>query len=96
MLEAKNLTSRIYNKKYAMIATQERPPLLKDKFEAKVPILHQIFDKNLLEILEEKYDGLPSDQVRSYIYQLCKAIDCCHRQNIIHRDITPENILISV
>ena len=33
--------------------------------------------------------------VRSYIYQLCKAIDYCHRQDVIHRDIKPENLLIS-
>jgi cyclin-dependent kinase-like len=33
--------------------------------------------------------------VRVYIYQLLKAIEFCHRNNVIHRDIKPENLLIN-
>ena len=64
--------------------------------QSKLYLVFEYVDKNLLEILEEKANGLPSDLVRSYIYQLCKAMDCCHRHNIIHRDIKPENLLISL
>ena len=35
-------------------------------------------------------------KIKSFIYQLCKAINFCHSQNIIHRDIKPENLLISL
>ena len=52
-------------------------------------------DRNLLEVLEEKPDGLDRDQVRFFIYQLLKACDYFHQQNVMHRDIKPENLLIS-
>ena len=52
-------------------------------------------EKNLLEVLEEKPNGLDPEAVRKYIYQLLKAIEFCHRNNVIHRDIKPENLLIN-
>lgn len=33
--------------------------------------------------------------MRKYIFQLCKALEYCHRNNVLHRDIKPENLLIS-
>ena len=52
-------------------------------------------DRNLLEVLEEKPDGLDRDSVKFFIYQLLKAVDYFHKQNVMHRDIKPENLLIS-
>jgi len=58
-------------------------------------LVFEYFEKNLLEILEERPRGLPPEAVRKYIYQLLKAVEFCHRQNVIHRDIKPENLLIN-
>jgi cyclin-dependent kinase-like len=49
----------------------------------------------LLEVLEERPNGLDSEIVRKYIYQLLKAITYCHSIEVIHRDIKPENLLVS-
>ena len=57
-------------------------------------LVFEYLEKNLLEILEENPNGLDLDSVRTYIYQLLKAIEYCHRNNVIHRDIKPENLLI--
>jgi serine/threonine protein kinase len=39
----------------------------------------------MLELLEDMPNGVPAEKVKSYSYQLCKAIQWCHTQDIIHR-----------
>ena len=58
-------------------------------------LVFEYLEKNLLEVLEENPNGIELDQVNHYIYQLLKAIEYCHRKEIIHRDIKPENLLIN-
>lgn len=43
----------------------------------------------MLELLEELPNGVPSEKVRSYIYQLIRAIHWCHKHDIVHRGETP-------
>ena len=58
-------------------------------------MVFEYIDKNLLEILEENPNVLLMDDVKLYLYQVFKAIEYCHRNNVIHRDIKPENLLIN-
>lgn len=58
-------------------------------------LVFEYVEKSLLEVLEDNQSGLEPEVVRKYIYQLVKAIDFCHKQNIIHRDIKPENLLVN-
>ena len=58
-------------------------------------LVFEYLEKNLLEVLEENPNGIELDQVCHYIYQLLKAIEYCHRRDVIHRDIKPENLLIN-
>lgn len=58
-------------------------------------MVFEYIEKNLLEILEENPNGLDQNDVRYYLYQVFKAIEYCHRNNVIHRDIKPENLLIN-
>eukprot|EP00347_Sterkiella_histriomuscorum_P018635 403344766 len=76
---------------------QENIVQLKEAFKRKqrLYLVFEYMEKNLLEILEERPNGLDAEAVRKYIYQLLKAIEFCHRQNVIHRDIKPENLLIN-
>lgn len=76
---------------------------LKEAFRRKgrLYLVFEYVDKNLLEIIEENPTGLKvifiqSDKIKSFIYQLCKALEFCHSHSIIHRDIKPENLLISL
>lgn len=41
--------------------------------------------KNMLELLEELPNGVPTEKARSYIYQLIRAIHWCHKHDIVHR-----------
>ena len=51
-------------------------------------------EKNLLQLIQENPKGLNPELIRSFIYQMCKAVSYLHKKNIIHRDIKPENLLI--
>uniref|UniRef100_A0A674DQF9 Cyclin dependent kinase like 5 n=1 Tax=Salmo trutta TaxID=8032 RepID=A0A674DQF9_SALTR len=76
---------------------QENIVELKEAFRrrGKLYLVFEYVEKNMLELLEELPNGVPSDKVRNYIYQLIKAIHWCHKNDIVHRDIKPENLLIS-
>jgi cyclin-dependent kinase-like len=60
-------------------------------------LVFEFVDKNLLEVVTEYYpNGFDSDLIRRVIFQLMKAIDFCHKFDVIHRDIKPENLLINL
>ena len=90
--------------KFLKMCDHENIVHLKDSFRRKEK-LHLVFeyiDKTLLEVLEANGGkGLNVDWtdepavIRSYLYQLMKALDYLHSRNIIHRDVKPENMLVS-
>ena len=51
----------------------------------KLYLVFEYVENNLLELLEEHPNGLDAETVRRYIFQLCLAIEHCHRNNVIHR-----------
>ena len=57
-------------------------------------LVFEYCEKNLLQLIEEYPKGLNPELIRSFVYQMCKAISYLHKKNIIHRDIKPENLLI--
>ncbi|XP_078430372.1 casein kinase II subunit alpha-2-like isoform X2 [Wolffia australiana] len=44
--------------------------------------------KNTLSLLAE-------NDIRYYLYELLKALDYCHSQGIMHRDVKPQNVMIN-
>ena len=65
------------------------------KRKGRLYLVFEFMDRNLLEVLEEKPDGLDRESVKYFIYQILKAVDYFHSQNVMHRDIKPENLLIN-
>ena len=53
---------------------------LKEAFRRKnkLYLVFEFVEKNLLEVLEEKPNGIPLELVKTYIYQMCKAVHYCH------------------
>lgn len=64
------------------------------KQKGNLYLVFEFIDKNLLELLEQSPTGLPPQLIKNLIFQLCKAVKYLHDQNIIHRDVKPENLLI--
>jgi len=60
----------------------------------KLYVVMEFVPRNLLEVLEAQHNGLHEHVVRCCIYQLCKAMQFIHKQDIVYRDIKPENLLI--
>lgn len=46
--------------------------------KGRLYLVFEFMDRNLLEVLEEKPDGLDRESVKFFIYQLLKAVDYFH------------------
>ncbi|KAH7699773.1 serine/threonine-protein kinase, partial [Aphelenchoides avenae] len=60
--------------------------------------LHLVFehcDRTVLDDLEKYPQGCPEPLIKRVLYQLLYAIHFCHTHNCIHRDVKPENILLT-
>uniref|UniRef100_A0A915ENK5 Protein kinase domain-containing protein n=1 Tax=Ditylenchus dipsaci TaxID=166011 RepID=A0A915ENK5_9BILA len=60
--------------------------------------LHLVFehcDRTVLDDLEKYPRGCPESLTKKVLYQLLHAIRFCHAHNCIHRDVKPENILLT-
>lgn len=60
--------------------------------------LHLVFeycDHTVLNELEEHPNGVVENQIKRIIYQVLCAVEFCHKHNCIHRDVKPENILVT-
>ncbi|PAA85593.1 hypothetical protein BOX15_Mlig006880g2 [Macrostomum lignano] len=60
--------------------------------------LHLVFeyiDHTLLNEMEARPNGMDRHHIRKITQQLLEAVSFCHLRNCIHRDVKPENILIS-
>eukprot|EP00730_Choanoeca_flexa_P017952 TRINITY_DN8701_c0_g1_i2.p1 TRINITY_DN8701_c0_g1~~TRINITY_DN8701_c0_g1_i2.p1 ORF type:complete len:514 (+),score=57.70 TRINITY_DN8701_c0_g1_i2:128-1543(+) len=55
----------------------------------------ELMEMNIYERIKGRRHHLPEELVKSYMYQLLKALDHMHRNGIFHRDVKPENVLIS-
>lgn len=63
--------------------------------EDKLFLVFEYVERTVLELLEHTPEGLPLQILKEITYQMLLAIDFMHTQELIHRDVKPENLLIS-
>jgi len=66
---------------------------------ASPPRLYLVFDfvdQDLKQCLESRFQrGMPSALVRSCMLQILRGLSHCHMHLVLHRDLKPQNVLIS-
>jgi len=69
--------------------------VLYDEPTGRLALVFELMDMNLYELIRGRRHYLSEDKVRLYMYSLMKALDHMHRNGIFHRDVKPENLLLS-
>ena len=71
---------------------------LKDVIHAskKITLVFEYIDRDLKKIIDATMgEGLELKLIKSYLYQLLKGMAYIHKYKILHRDLKPQNLLIS-
>lgn len=61
----------------------------------KLHLVFEFIDRCALDELDACPNGLEDEKLHKITWQVLKAVEFCHFNNIIHRDVKPENILVS-
>lgn len=57
-------------------------------------VMEYVRGKTLKQVIREK-GKLSNDEILDFSMQIGRALECAHNNNIIHRDIKPQNIMIT-
>ncbi|MFO1094065.1 MAG: protein kinase [Planctomycetaceae bacterium] len=55
----------------------------------------ELVEGGSLDDMIQRRGRLSSEQVMEYALQMCAALECSHKQGIVHRDVKPANFLIA-
>ena len=61
----------------------------------KLTLVFEYVERDLKKVIDEAKEGLEMKLVKSFLYQLLKGVDYIHKHKVLHRDLKPQNLLIS-
>ena len=62
--------------------------------ETAYMVLDLIEGRDLLSVIKDAYDEVTPDQIKDLLIKVLDAIDLVHQNDLLHRDISPDNILL--
>uniref|UniRef100_A0AAQ4PZ32 cyclin-dependent kinase n=1 Tax=Gasterosteus aculeatus aculeatus TaxID=481459 RepID=A0AAQ4PZ32_GASAC len=64
--------------------------------ETKLTLVFEHVDQDLTTYLEKAPDpGVPPETIKHMMYQLLQGLDFLHSHRVVHRDLKPQNILVT-
>merc|ERR1719450_664577 len=61
----------------------------------KLILVFEFVENDLKKYMKAQHGRLAPSAVKRFAYQLCRGVEFCHANRIIHRDIKPQNLLIN-
>lgn len=63
-------------------------------FRNKLYLIFEYVDYDLKKYLDKSKSPIEPNLLKSYMYQLLRAMYYCHARRVLHRDLKPQNLLI--
>jgi len=63
--------------------------------ERKLTLVFEFLDQDLKKSLDMCEGGLEPQVTKSFLLQLLRGVTYCHQHRVLHRDLKPQNLLIS-
>ena len=58
-------------------------------------VVYTVQNMHISQYLEQNAGGLNPRNVKLFMFQLLRGLSYCHKRRILHRDVKPQNLLIS-
>ena len=63
--------------------------------EGKLYLVFEFVDMDLRRYMDSTSEPLDTPTVKSFLYQIFAGLNLCHSRGIMHRDLKPQNLLVS-
>jgi len=61
----------------------------------KLTLVFEFCDQDLKQHLDAHFGIIDPTKIKWFMYQLIKGVEYCHKRRVFHRDLKPQNLLIS-
>jgi len=61
----------------------------------KLTLVFEFCDQDLKQFLDAHFGIIDNTKIKWFLYQLLKGVEYCHKRRVLHRDLKPQNLLIS-